>query len=490
MGLIGGLCEDSEDGEELAAPPARLRDRPDGSHQRSTSSTNAQLRDAHSELFANATAANSVDSPRKRAKRLDDCHDIAPSSLDRHNGPASAKRQCIRAEYTSSAVQDAIHEFMLPTTNDTVQVGTGEREDLIREALEARTLPPSVVENSSLSVSWPSATTKTPSSTRSKAASRKTTTPSSDLQPSVGLPPEQYVPRPSRSRSTNVDLETIDWSVRPEAKRKKKQSAKKLAVVEDRSDEVISSLNIAQHDALAIGTCQLRAKSIPDSATPLPVHDVFAIEIDHTVELDHSSPAKKSKRPRSSPDVVIPIAMARSESPLDASSLTLPPRAATPPPPAQDKKPKKAKKISKRKKDVAAERDPHASELKNGQSISLHTSKPSALDTKPKSVTLEPLEYADGSKNVSPVATDTHGVHASDIGELDEKAASDLIVIVKASPASPPPALQVPAKTTHAPTPTTKPCSATLKLEKISGIHRVGLSKRQRIQPLLRIFRK
>lgn len=47
----------------------------------------------------------------------------------------------------------------------------------------------------------------------------------SDDMAAIGLPKEQYKPRPSRSRSTQIAVEPIDYSVRPEKKAKVKRNA-------------------------------------------------------------------------------------------------------------------------------------------------------------------------------------------------------------------------------------------------------------------------
>jgi len=238
--------QDSEDEDEELSP---LRPRHQAavptpevanSLDRSTDSTDTQLRKAHLALIEPTPTSNMVvsESPAETRKRRNTATE-APASTKKTKTTKAARSQSTQASqqsFNSAGVQDAIHHaYVLQPTGDTERMGTMEQEQALKEALVAKTLdiepePASAAQNEHGNQSSPMPWSAGPSEIRTQSTEQaaqvpRSTGPNSDDL--IGLPREQYQARASRSRSTQITDAHIDWSAVPEkvAKKRRRKTA-------------------------------------------------------------------------------------------------------------------------------------------------------------------------------------------------------------------------------------------------------------------------
>ncbi|GAB7338866.1 hypothetical protein MBLNU457_5552t1 [Dothideomycetes sp. NU457] len=238
--------QDSEDEDEELSPlkPRHQAAIPTpevaNSLDRSTDSTDTQLRKAHLALIEPTPTFNMIvsESPAETRKRRSTATD-APSSSKKTKTTKAVRSQSTQASqqsFNSAGVQDAIHHaYVLQPTGDTERMGTVEQEQALEEALVTKTLhiePESVSAaqdehgNQSSPMPWSAGPSeiRTQSTEQFAQVPRSTGPNSDDL---IGLPREQYQARASRSRSTQIADIHIDWSAVPErvAKKKRRKTA-------------------------------------------------------------------------------------------------------------------------------------------------------------------------------------------------------------------------------------------------------------------------
>lgn len=238
--------QDSEDEEEELSPlkPRHQAAIPTpevaNSLDRSTDSTDTQLRKAHLALIEPTPMSNMIvsESPAETRKRRNTAADAPPSTKKPKTTKAarSQSTQASQQSFNSAGVQDAIHcAYALQPTGDTERMGTIEQEQALKEALVARTMnigpePVPVAQDDNANQSSPMPWSAGPSEIRTQSTEQaaqvpRSTGPNSDDL--IGLPREQYQARASRSRSTQIADIHIDWSAVPEkvAKKNRRKTA-------------------------------------------------------------------------------------------------------------------------------------------------------------------------------------------------------------------------------------------------------------------------
>ena len=231
---------DSEDEEDAALSP--VRQKPAGqaaaaaaaassatasgtSIERSTASTEAQLRRAHLDLIEPTPVPFNMadqESPAEGRKRKRALTNDAASPVKKSKVTKSTRSQSTQSAHLSSTAisqHDAVQveNSAVPQSGDTVRMGTAEHEYMVQQALNPAdagdnsiTAPQDGTSSSTRPIEdsspmpWSAHTSesRTPSTQQAAQAPPTSDAPKSDDW--IGLPKEQYQPRPSRSRSTQM----------------------------------------------------------------------------------------------------------------------------------------------------------------------------------------------------------------------------------------------------------------------------------------------
>ena len=297
------------------------------------------------------------------------------------------------------------------------------------------------------------------------------------------IPPENYQPRPSRSRSAlAVDDVVIptDFSKRPESLVKKKMKSKRQKAGKPEKPDPSAKTSPTRRRAISAGTPDPgHVKISPKDTSVDECHDIggqVVLESQAELEADVTSPMKPSpktlhpKKPRGRPKKAttaedrehpaIPVSVPADDGTAQATSNV----------PTSTSAPGPAKRGRKKKK-------PLSDEL---SSAIVHEDPPSADEHKdPTALTKKVLNEADPNVQPLPDTPATFGLQ---------------------KPETPDPVSQTPLtlqKTTNPSGSPTKQTTVKPEEKKLSGAgkdspaaYRVGLSKRQRIAPLLRIMKK
>lgn len=293
----------------------------------------------------------------------------------------------------------------------------------------------------------------------------------------VGLPKEQYKPRPSRSRgSTNLNelLETVDFSKRPEAQVKAKNKRRKTlesdvpSATKEAVPTQVSRETEKGTSEQSVGTTM----PVADPSDPTTVHEQ---DVDKTAEDDTQPPRKPIglKRKATTDEPTEP----------DANAKTAHAQSAPTNPPAQKPVPKARGRPRKKTQEKA-----------------LPTPIP-IVDETPS----EPTVHADRAPHhntPSPHPDKSENKPATALKETnpDFNSNSAPSTEVGPPPSTPPPPHHAtgttPPRTADPATPSQRTSDAPKGPQKHSPLnsgrvpYRVGLSKRARIEPLLRGFRK
>ena len=239
--------QDSEDEDEELSPvkPRHQAAIPSpevaNSLDRSTDSTDTQLRKAHLALIEPTPASNMVvsESPTETRKRRNTLTETPASNKKVKVAKTSCSQstQASAQSFNSAGVQEAIHHaYVLQPTGDTERMGTTEQEQAVKEALVRKTLhleaePQSMTTgpagNEQANESSPMPWSAGPSEVRTQSTEQaaqvpRSTEPNSD--DFIGLPKEQYQARASRSRSTQIADANIEGSIGLEKVAKKKRT--------------------------------------------------------------------------------------------------------------------------------------------------------------------------------------------------------------------------------------------------------------------------
>lgn len=379
--------QDSEDEDEEVSPvkPRHQAAVPipevANSLDKSTDSTDTQLRKAHLALIEPTPTSNMVvsESPAESRKRRSTATDT-PASTKKTKTAKVARSQSTQASqlsFNSAGVQDAIHyAYVLQPTGDTERMGTVEQEQAVKEALVAKAMgiepePVAAAQDELGNQSSPMPWSAGPSEIRTQSTEQaaqvpRSTGPNSDDL--IGLPREQYQARASRSRSTQIADVHIDWHAVPEKVAKKKRRKTADCPPNDPTSSV---------DPLFTASPELRksqnprpsktAATIPESEvtpsedTPVLGATVSVTEASHQTEIaetpqereptaDHQTNSASQASHHSAVEVRIP---ARSSKTImqDKALLEMPPPSMPPPtmpPPSIIDAPSKRGRKSKR----------------------------------------------------------------------------------------------------------------------------------------------
>lgn len=167
----------------------------------------------------------------------------------------------------------------------------------------------------------------------------------SDDMAAIGLPKEQYKPRPSRSRSTQIAVEPIDYSVRPEKKAKVKRNATTGSPMKPNGPNPFPEnpiLDSPNFEALSPPPEAAKPENDPDGATDNSTHPEAILEMapPATKSQPKKAAAKKAAakpkpkqygkrgRPKKVPEVVISDDEDEDELARDPNPTTASPNAA------------------------------------------------------------------------------------------------------------------------------------------------------------------
>jgi len=231
---------DSEDEEDAALSPVRLK--PAGqaaaaaaaassatasgtSIERSTASTEAQLRRAHLDLIEPTPVPVIMadqESPAEGRKRKRALTNDAASPVKKSKVTKAVRSHSTQSAHPSSyaiSQHDTVQvEYpAVPQSGDTVRIGTAEHEHMVQQALNPAdagdnsiTAPQDGTSSSTRPIEdsspmpWSAHTSESRTQSTQQAAQAPPTSDGPKSDDWIGLPKEQYQPRPSRSRSTQM----------------------------------------------------------------------------------------------------------------------------------------------------------------------------------------------------------------------------------------------------------------------------------------------
>ena len=499
--------EDSEDEGDLLSP-VRPRDQAptvagteSTSADRSTDSTETQLRNATLDLIAPSptiTMSSSLSPAENRKRRNtvgEDYEGDSPAKKTKKSKPtrsqSSRSSQPLAPEENTH--QDVVmdHLVVAPLTGDTVPFGTTSQQLLMQQALQdpatAGQPPPQRATSFQKTPSSHEKSSPMPwSAERSESRTQSTQSRperviandglnSDDI--AVGIPVDQYKPRPSRSRSTQLADGAVDLTQNPD-KRGKAKPKRRLKTVGDASDmgalpppspvrptaSQISAITVDEQMVIEPAVPQQNSEGSPshavlDNASP---SDVIAVP---SRASQPKAAHESSSTQETNVEVVIPKKTApktkaskarRSQTTIFEDHVGLEILQASPNLQQQQTTRKNAAKTkSEKAKSKAAEKAEKAAEKAAEETA--EKAKDTITET-PKAVAKAAEPITDNStENVYP-------------GDPPEKAPTQ--------PQAPPTTKKAAPKEPHSP------------IKKGKTSFRVGLSKTQRIQPLLRIMRK
>lgn len=294
----------------------------------------------------------------------------------------------------------------------------------------------------------------------------------------VGLPKEQYKPRPSRSRgSTNLNelLENVDFSKRPEAQVKAKNKRRKTL-----ESDMPRATKEAVPTQVSQETQEGTTMPAADPSDPTPVHEQ---DVDKTAEDDTQPPRKPigSKRKATTDEPTEPDANTKTAHAQSEPKAPTKPTTEKPAPKARGRPRKKT------------------------QEKALPTPIPTIVDETPSETTVH-ADRAPHHNTPSPHPDKSENKPDTALKETNPNLNSNSVPSAEAGPppSTPPPpqrptntaAGTTPPRTADPATPSQRASDAPKGPQKHSPLnsgrvpYRVGLSKRARIEPLLRGFRK
>lgn len=512
--------DDSEDDAELLSPAKTAFVLAAGntgasSAYTSTESTGEQLRKAHHDLIAPTPvqivpATMSPTETRKRRKT--DGYEHEPTPLAKKT---KTTRQC-RSQSTADdqLIGDVTTLNSFAYTNDTIRVATAEQEVLIQQARDIYDVPiEHVVADASVSVDdsspvpWSEKTPSTRSASTQKTtksiSKSKSTTRSDGLNSddiaAIGLPAEQYKPRPSRSRSAQIPVETIP-AIDPEQKAKKiKRNLTSESQVDphaiaplrtpkmkppatpstNNSTAVMTPPSVMPPDEVHIGdpgigdlaSQRSTAQDVQQTDNGASQESVVRVIIPRRAEVDLPPPPRPTQRSAKSRRSQTTIYEDHPGHDVPTSSPNLRQQQASRKKVVKEKTKKGAKGSTQKDQEILAQEESPVQDPPVQQPLVDLTAQKTTSENEG---TEAPVESKDATSNegVKQTTTNEHGSQHSSKDPTAE------MPQVNASAARGPLAKKRASNDQHSP------------IKRSAQTFRVGLSRHQKIEPLLRIFRK